>query len=176
MKRISSDPSFEFEKYLSLTLEFECGPDDKGSFQKNDPGGFTRFGLSSRSYPDLSLANLTFAQAKLIYKSDFWEKARCRELPDRMAGYFLDTIVNCGITAGTKLLQRAINDQNKTKVNNVIIEIDGIIGPITLHHSKNLDLSRLRYWRVKHYFDLVQKKPVLAVFLYGWYRRAVEYG
>ena len=171
MKRISSDPShFEFDRFFRETIEFEGGGNN-GSQHSLDKGGYTKYGLASRSHPSLDLKSLTLEQAKTIYYDEYWRKARCDELPTSIAGYFFDTCVNCGISGGTKILQLAIRNQLS-----IDLAPDGIIGPETLRYAKQLDISRFKFWRIKHYFDIVNKRPSQMVFLYGWYRRATEYG
>ena len=39
---------------------------------------------------------------------------------------------------------------------------------------KNVELDRVRAYRVKYYADLVTRKPDLEKFYFGWFRRALE--
>ena len=38
----------------------------------------------------------------------------------------------------------------------------------------NPSLDRVRCYRLKHYYDLVNRKPEQERFLFGWYRRTLE--
>ena len=42
-------------------------------FDPRDPGGETKYGISKRSYPALSIANLDLGTARAIYRKDFWD-------------------------------------------------------------------------------------------------------
>ena len=56
------------------------------------------------------------------------------------------------------------------------LKVDGGFGPSTLeaiHKHKPCD-NRVRCYRLKHYYDLVNKKPEQEKFLFGWFRRALE--
>ena len=35
-------------------------------------------------------------------------------------------------------------------------------------------LDRVRCYRLKHYYDLVNRKPEQERFIYGWYKRALS--
>ena len=54
--------------------------------------------------------------------------------------------------------------------------VDGGIGPKTISNTlkSGLEEERLRSYRVKYYADLVNRKPKLGKYWYGWYRRAVS--
>jgi lysozyme family protein len=58
-----------FEYVINIILNNEGGYNNNS----NDKGGATKFGISSRSYPDVDIANLTKTEAKNIYKRDFWD-------------------------------------------------------------------------------------------------------
>ena len=42
----------------------------------NDPGSYTKWEISQKSYPNLDIKNLTIERAKQIYFCDFWKKIR----------------------------------------------------------------------------------------------------
>ena len=54
------------------------------------------------------------------------------------------------------------------------IDVDGGIGPATLKAIQNLELERVRAYRVLRFANLVIKKPEQERFWFGWYRRATE--
>ena len=61
----------------------------------NDPGGETKYGISKRSYPNIDIKNLTLAEAKVIYKRDFWNKLKLDKVNNiQIAGEIFDTAVN----------------------------------------------------------------------------------
>ena len=134
----------------------------------NDLGGETNFGISKRSYPSLNISKLTKKEAISIYKKDYWDKNRVEELPKELRHIFFDMCVNQGRGTAVKVLQRSANGKGAN------IGVDGGLGPATLKAIQNVEIERVRCYRVKHRFDLVNKKPEQARFLFGWYRRALE--
>ena len=45
---------------------------------------------------------------------------------------------------------------------------------MTLGAIKNVEIDRVRAFRVKYYVDLINKKPEQEKFFLGWFRRATE--
>lgn len=88
---------------------------------KDDPGGETKWGISKRSYPSVSIKELTRNQAIAIYYRDFWLKTHCEELSDGAGYQFMDSAVNSGISQSIRFMQRAVG-----------VADDGIYGPVTL--------------------------------------------
>lgn len=86
-----------------------------------DPGGETKFGISKRAYPKLDIKNLTMADAKHIYFSDYWNRLQLDKLPDDIRFDMFDAAVNSGLSMAAKFLQRAVK-----------VPDDGIIGAGTI--------------------------------------------
>ena len=78
-------------------------------------------------------------------------------------------VVNFGQGGAVKVLQKAANSKNEKK-----ILVDGGIGPNTLNAIQNLEIDRVRAYRVLRFANLVIKKPEQERFWFGWYRRATE--
>jgi lysozyme family protein len=106
-----------FETALRNTLEWEGGYSNDPS----DPGGETKYGISKRAYPDVDIKALTLETAATIYRRDYWDKARCDELPAPVAQCLFDSMVNQGPRTAIKLLQDSLS-----------LETDGIMGPHTI--------------------------------------------
>jgi lysozyme family protein len=87
----------------------------------NDPGGATKWGISSRAYPDMDIAELTKEDARDIYVNDYWMPMRCDELPSGLDLLVFDAAVNQGQGAAAIMLQQAVGAR-----------VDGIIGPRTM--------------------------------------------
>jgi lysozyme family protein len=144
-----------FEEIIKVVLEHEGG-------YVNDPhdrGGETNFGIAKRFYPTVDIKNLTEEQAKKIY----------HQVPPHLRHIYFDMCVNFGRRGAVKVLQRAANAKNRNK-----IEVDGGIGPATLKAIQNIELERVRAYRVLRFANLVIKKPEQERFWFGWYRRATE--
>ena len=103
--------NIDFEKALQFILKWEGFI----SNHPNDPGGFTIWGISSRSYPanvarmkkriDEGKKDEAFAEAKKIYYENYWLKAKCHEHAFPLNLIMFDTAVNCGRGRANKLLE-----------------------------------------------------------------------
>ncbi len=159
-----------FDRLIGAVLEHEGGLAD----DPDDPGGITKHGISLRSYPHLGangIRSLTVEQAKDIYYRDWWRRLRCPEIhDDRVAQKYLDTSVNVGRSAGTKILQRALREVGQS------VAVDGKIGPQTLTATNRADpdtlLAAVRRIQAEHYRALIRRNPRLAKFERGWMTRA----
>ena len=155
-----------FDEIIEITLEHEGGY----VHDPKDLGGETNYGITKRFYPDVDIKNLTEEGAKEIYKKDYWDKNKVDDLPDNLKHIYFDMCVNQGRGTAVKVLQRAINGKGGK------ISVDGGFGPGTKAALAKYtpELERVRCYRLKHYYDLVNKKPEQERFLFGWYRRALE--
>ena len=92
------------------------------------------------------------------------------DLPADLRHIYFDMCVNQGKGRAVKILQRAANAKGADLV------VDGGLGPKTIHsiRSNDVELQRVRAYRVKYYADLVTRKPDLEKFYFGWFRRALE--
>jgi len=152
-----------FEEIIETVLAHEGG-------YVNDPtdlGGETNWGITKRFYPTVDIKNLTREQAKKIYHQDYWKPAKCDEIPPRLRHIYFDMCVNQGRGTAVKVLQRAANAMGGD------LKVDGGMGPKTINAIQNVEVDRVRCYRLKHYYDLVNKKPEQERFLYGWFRRAM---
>ena len=155
-----------FDEIIEITLEHEGGY----VHDPNDLGGETNFGIAKRFYPDEDIKNLTKDRAKDIYKQDYWDKNKVDEMPEQLKHIYFDMCVNQGKGTTVKILQRTCNAKGRD------LKVDGGLGPMTLGAIKetNPSLDRVRCYRLKHYYDLVNRKPEQERFLFGWYRRTLE--
>ena len=156
----------KFDEIIEGVLKHEGG-------YVNDPtdlGGETNYGITKRFYPDVDIKNLTEEGAKEIYKKDYWDKNKVDDLPDDLKHIYFDMCVNQGRGTAVRVLQRAINGKGGK------IAVDGGFGPGTKGALAKYkpSVERVRCYRLKHYYDLVNKKPEQEKFLFGWYRRALE--
>lgn len=148
-------------------MEHEGGYVDNPS----DPGGETKYGISKRSYPTLDIRNLTKTHAAEIYERDYWRRFYLHQIHDaRVATKILLMCVVRRPETAVKLVQSALCAAEHP------VEVDGFIGPKTIHAINASDpamlLGALRSESANHFRRLVEKKPSLRVFLNGWLRRA----
>lgn len=155
-----------FDAAVSKLIELEGGYVNDPA----DPGGETQFGISARSYPHLSIGNLTRADAEKIYYDDWWHRWRYYEIQDDdLAAYMLILGVNVGPVRAAKLLQHAcIETGGECGI------VDGNLGDKTLmgvnhHPAPGWLLDRLRLRAIGYYQSLGKPK-----YLNGWIRRALS--
>ena len=174
-----------FEKAVNYCMKHEVGPwfdenhpacisgsiatvaDRRATGYVNDPddtGGETKFGVAKNANPTVDIAKLTYAQAKVIYKRNYWDKCKCSELPERLATHLFDAAVNHGTTTAIKMLQRAVN-----------VPDDGLIGPKTIAAIQALPEKQVVYFLIQHrrnfYLKIVERNPSQMKFLKGWMNR-----
>ena len=155
-----------FDEIIEVVLHHEGGYVN----DPKDPGGETNFGIAKRSHPDVDIKNLTKDDAKEIYKEHYWDGNKVESLPEQLRHIYFDMCVNQGKGRAVKILQRAANAKGAD------LKVDGGLGPKTLGaiNDSNVELQRVRAYRVKYYADLVTRKPDLEKFFYGWFKRALE--
>tara|TARA_R100001244_G_C5161867_1_gene131075 strand:- start:16 stop:492 length:477 start_codon:yes stop_codon:yes gene_type:complete len=153
-----------FESIISAVLEHEGGYVN----DPDDPGGETKYGISKKTFPDVDIKSLTVEQAIDIYKKEYWKPSKVEMLPDRLWSIYFDMAVNMGIKRACEILQKACNHKNRFR-----IKVDGRLGRNTANAAKGLEPERLQSFRVKYYADLVNRKPKLEKYWYGWYKRAI---
>ena len=159
--------SKKFEKAFEYVIQNEGGY----VFDKNDPGGETKFGISKRSYPALNIKDLTLEDAKKIYYRDFWQKGKFEEiLDDLVATQVFDFSVNLGIRASVIVLQRALRSVG------INVQEDGLMGSQTLYAASNSDprclLAAIKSEAAGYYRQIAAKNPSQQKFLKGWLNRA----
>jgi lysozyme family protein len=92
----------------------------------------TKFGISAMAYPHLDIKNLTLAQAKDIYKRDYWDRAKMGEYDPGFAFQVFDAQVNHGPGNAIRFLQRAVG-----------VADDGSVGRLTLAAVKATSVTDL---------------------------------
>lgn len=146
-----------FDHAFDLLISHEGGY----VFDPRDPGGETKFGISKRAYPNVDIRNLTLADAKAIYKRDYWDRAQCDRLPPDLAFDLFDAAVNSGIGQAIRWLQRSVG-----------VADDGSVGPLTLAAIQRLDdTSAIRARFNGHRLDFMTRLSTWDVFGKGWARR-----
>ena len=174
-----------WKKAIKFLLDNEKGY----SNHESDPGGPTRYGISlsflKKSGIDINqdsyvngkdIIHLTKSQAEKLYQTHWWDKYSYDEIP----GYLIpikifDFSVLMGPSRAHKLFQKAINDLVSCP-----IEVDGIIGPITISKIREILIEGAEMCLLNQYIkqtidffeSIVKKDTNLNVFLSGWINRA----
>lgn len=106
----------------------------------NDPGGATNRGVTQRVYDiyrerrggtKQSVKNISATEVADIYRTNYWNLAKCERLPAGIDYVVFDGAVNSGVSQSIKWLQRALG-----------VNADGVVGPATLtaiEHYGNMD-------------------------------------
>lgn len=128
----------------------------------HDPGGETKFGISKRAYPHLDIAGLNPLQAKDIYYRDYWLRAECGALPERLAIAMFDCAVNQGVGRARRLLQRAAR-----------VRVDGKIGPITRAAIASANETNLLFDFLSHRLRTYAATRNARRYMRGWSRRVL---
>lgn len=155
-------------------------------FDKDDPGGETKYGISKRSHPKLDIKTLTKKQAQQIYQADYIEpiidqiinKVGFTNLQDKevLLLMLVDASVQHGKSRMIKFLQKALNSLNITEF--PALTVDGACGHKTTNRLDvilSLDLfselcAMYIHHRLKFYTKLSTKKRNKK-YLLGWVRR-----
>lgn len=157
------DKNFQYAVNKVLALEGGYVNDPQ------DPGGETKYGISTRTYPNLDIRSLTRDQAVEIYHRDFWLPNHYDRIQDpEVAAKIFDMAVNMGSRTANRLLQRACN---RTRDAACDVGEDGVMGPITLeavnlHPCPGWLLATLRLLAVEYHLGLRNPR-----FLAGWIKR-----
>ncbi len=171
-----------FEKALSFLLSHGGVYSD----DPRDPGGETVWDISRKYHsswsgwplvdslllnsesPDVLNCPQILFLVKKFYRVNIWEQYRLDQLPNPVAFALLDSICNCGPKAA-KWLQVAIREQGHK------IEIDGLIGPVTVSLAKECQPWRLAMGllgsRMKFY---IKKRETRKKYWAGWMIRVCE--
>lgn len=121
-----------------------------------------------RSSKHLTLRNVdegTPLEFEAVYRSEFWEAAKCDVLPIPLDLLHFDSAVNHGVPTANKILQTALG----------LSQVDGVIGPQTLKAVKQTNTRVLfgRYCnlRISRYIVLTTLESRHLDTLGGWLRR-----
>ena len=158
-----------FDSIIGTILKHEGGYVD----HKDDRGGETNFGIASKYHPDVDIKNLTLQGAKDIYYQKYWLKYRVNEYPPKYQKIMFDMIVNMGNSRAVKIFQNALNHKKPKKRP---LKVDGVLGKRTLKAANTYycEVERIQMFRAKFYFDIIRRNPSQKVFMYGWFKRAIQ--
>lgn len=160
-----------FDQAIPLILKHEGGYID----DKDDLGGATNRGIIFKIFKlyaeqlgleptKEALKTLTEAQAKQIYKLQFWDKMRGDAILDQqVANIIFDGFVNCG-TNGIKIAQRVAG-----------VDQDGVIGAKSLATinaaAPRILFDGIKDERIRYYHMIAERREKNKKFLKGWLNR-----
>jgi len=123
-----------FDFAFNQTLGLEGGYSDDAA----DRGGRTNYGITEKTFRDAlnrgvisgtdDIGNLTPAQARAIYKTDYWQALKLNNVHDiDIAAEIFDTAVNSGRGKATLIAQLALEYLGEQAT------ADGVMGPVTIN-------------------------------------------
>ena len=101
-----------FDKAFEFIMRWE-------GYKSNDPddsGGRTIFGISERSHSEVvkRLWDMPKAEAreeaKIFYKTEYWDRTHGDSLPDKIDIFAFDTAVNIGISQSSWITDEGLNN------------------------------------------------------------------
>lgn len=145
------------------------------STDRRDPGNWTggkvgvgvlkgtKYGIAANTYPNLDIKNLAIAQAKEIYKKDWWDKLGGNGLHSAITFQLWDFAINAGKKRAVMELQQAVG-----------VTADGVIGPKTMEavnaHDLNDVILTLTAERLRFYTSL----STWSTYGKGWTNRVAD--
>jgi len=160
-----------FQRCLTEVLRHEGGYVDHPS----DPGGATNMGITRKTLarwrkispwtdlPKSSVASLKREEAGLIYRANYWNPSRAREMPVGVDLALFDFAVNSGPDRAVRTLQAALG-----------VAADGEVGPVTLAALRGADLARLVNDFCDRRLAFLRGLSTFAAFGRGWTRRVAD--
>src|SRR5690606_21067413 len=119
-----------FDEAFTRLIAHEGGYVDHPS----DPGGATNYGITERVARAHgftgSMRDLTLEQARQIYRSDYWDRAKSDQYDGAIGFQLFDAAVNHGIGNAVRFLQRAVG-----------VADDGAVGPLTVAAVQAMPVS-----------------------------------
>jgi lysozyme family protein len=154
----------DFDKSLQLVLVHE------GGFVNHprDPGGATMKGVTLETFRRYfgadktvnDLRNITQAQLAHVYRTGYWDKCKCDQLPVGIDYAVFDVAVNSGPGRAAKFLQAAVG-----------VAQDGAIGPGTLGKVETRDPPSIIDSICNQRLAFLQGLETFSTFGVGWTKR-----
>jgi lysozyme family protein len=129
----------------------------------------TKYGISGMSYPHLDIKNLTLAEAKEIYRKDFWRAIKGDDLPSGLDLVVWDAAVNSGQNRSIRWLQTALGN----------VRVDGLIGQGTLQAVQEAwasDWEDLLEDTINTRWIFMQGLDTFPIYRNGWRNRILGIG
>jgi lysozyme family protein len=153
-----------FKNSLEHVLVHEGGWSD----HPRDPGGATMKGVTLKTYRRYfgkekskeDLRNISDEELEQIYRTGYWDKCHCDELPTGVDYAVFDAAVNSGPSRSAKWLQAAVGTGR-----------DGAIGSITLSAVKANNPIQITNEICDRRLAYLQSLDTWPTFGKGWERR-----
>ncbi|MEZ5082588.1 MAG: glycosyl hydrolase 108 family protein [Bacteroidales bacterium] len=156
-----------FKNSLKHVLVHEGGWAD----HPRDPGGATMKGVTLLVYRNHfgakktknDLRNITDSELEQIYRTGYWEKCKCDDLPSGVDYAVFDSAVNSGPGRGAKWLQAAVGATQ-----------DGGIRPKTLEKLKGFEPAQIVNSMCDNRLSFLRSLATWQTFGRGWQKRVED--
>jgi lysozyme family protein len=158
-----------FTRSIDLVLQHEGGytanPKDPGNWTGGKVGKGvllgTKYGIAANTFPDLDIKNLTKAQARAIYKKNYWDKISGDDLPCGLDYCIADYAVNSGVARAAKEAQRAAG----------MAKTDGVIAAASIRQIEALPPAVMINRVCDQRLTFLRGLKTWATFGKGWTKR-----
>lgn len=178
---------------MSFDLAFQrtVGAEGGYSFNPNDPGGETMWGITAavaraHGYAG-AMRDMPISTAKAIYQTTYWDLIHLGDvdkISPALAAEMFDTAVNCGLALPVQFLQRALNVFNRQAKDYPDMPVDGLFGGSTADAlrrflqlrgavGEKVLLAALNAQQGIRYFEIAEKRPTSEDFEFGWWANRV---
>jgi|CXWL01.1.fsa_nt_gi lysozyme family protein len=138
-------------------------------YYSDDHGRATKYGITSRSYPQLDIATLTKTDAIRIYERDFWHPNWYALSSQLLANALLKASAFHGLTAAVQQFQSGLATLGSSA------PVDGLFGAKTLWLANQLDpttvLRAFRTEQILRCVELCETHATQRTSLRGWISR-----
>ena len=156
-----------FDRVLGHEGGFQADPRDRGNWTGGEVGKGelkgTKYGLAAMTYPELDIPALTLAQAKAIYRRDWWDGLKMAQWSKAMQYQMFDAAFNHGIGRANQFIQWAAG-----------VTQDGKVGPATRAAVEAMDVNDLLFRFLAKRLRYFTEVKTWDAYSRGWARRVAQ--
>lgn len=156
-----------FDRVLGHEGGYQADPRDRGNWTSGEVGKGelkgTKYGLAAMTYPELDIKALTLADAKAIYRRDWWDGLNMGQWPKAMRYQMFDAAFNHGIGRANQFIQWAAG-----------VAPDGKVGPATRAAVAAMDVNDLLFRFLAKRLRYFTEAKTWQAYSRGWSLRLAQ--
>lgn len=156
------------EPHFGPCVRFLIDRLEGGGARVTDSGGLTRWGISTRAYPNLDIENLSREGAEAIYARDYWAPVAADAMEPGLALLVFSAAVNAGARAAAIALQRVLGVAEDGKVG------PGTLGAVATYRPRAELRAAYCEMQLREYEALVRRVPAYTKYHHGWRMRVMR--